>query len=54
MSGTLNQVTPEWVTNTIDVSGLSNGTVYDVTVSLTYAASSTLNIYLGNLIAFGS
>lgn len=54
VSGTLNQVTPEWVTNTIDVSGLSNGTVYDVTVSLTYAASSTLNIYLGNLIAFGS
>ncbi len=54
VSGTANQTTPEWNTFTIDVSSLSNGTVYDVTVSFAHTMSSTNNDFLGNLIAFGS
>lgn len=49
------QVTPAWSTMTIDVSSLSNGTVYDVAVSLAQTnANLTSNTNLGNLIAFGS
>lgn len=54
VSGTANQQTPEWVTNTIDVSSLSNGTVYDVTVSVSHISANTGNDFLGNLISFGS
>lgn len=56
VSGTLNNTSPEWVHFTIDVSSLTNGTVYDVTVSLAHLNDSvgTANIFLGNLISFGS
>jgi len=54
-SGTGGQVTPEWVNFTVNVSGLSDGTVYDVTISVkTSAAGGGVETYLGNLIAFGS
>lgn len=46
--------TPAWYSMTIDVSGLTNTTVYDVTATLILAASGTRNIYVGNIISFGS
>lgn len=52
-SGVLNAITPQWINFNIDVSGLTNGTVYDVTFTLTEAGN-TQFLYLGNLIAFGS
>lgn len=52
VSGTLNQVTPEWVSFTINVSSLINGTTYDVTIQLKGTASTYS--YLGSIIAFGS
>lgn len=42
-----------WVNFTIDVSSLTNGTVYDVTVTLNQSDSGS-NTYMGSLIAFGS
>lgn len=55
VAGSVNQNTPEWNTFTIDVSSLSNGTTYDVTATLiNNSSSNTENLYMGNLIAFGS
>ena len=55
VTGTTSQITPEWVTFTINVSSLVNGTVYDVTADLRNATGAgALNFYLGNLMAFGS
>lgn len=55
VTGTVNQHTPEWVSFTIDVSGLTTGTVYDVTASLSFTSLiNNWNVFLGNLIAFGS
>lgn len=55
VTGTLNQNSPEWKNFTIDVSGLSNGTVYTVNASLQHTENNTTrSLYLGNLIAFGS
>lgn len=51
-AGTATQATPEWVTFTIDVSGLSNGTAYTVTAYTKSSANETN--FMGNLIAFGS
>ena len=52
-SGTAAQATPEWLSAfTVDVSGLSDGTTYDVTIDLKTTASTTA--YLGSIIAFGS
>jgi hypothetical protein len=45
--------TPDWKTLTIDVSGLSNGTTYDVTVQLSNSDVNSFT-YFGELIAFGS
>lgn len=55
VSGTANQVTPEWVHFTIDVSSLTNGTAYDVTASLKNADTiSGARIYCSNIMGFGS
>lgn len=54
VQGTTNQVTPEWKSFTIDVSGLSDGTTYDVTVSLSISGTSNNPVYLGSIIGLGS
>lgn len=48
--------TPEWLTNTIDVSGLTNGTVYDIAISLgkVSAGNGTEHSNLFSIILFGS
>lgn len=51
-SGTLNQTTPEWVSFTVDVSGLVTGTTYDVTIQLKGTASTYS--YLGSIVGLGS
>lgn len=45
--------TPTWVSNTIDVSGLTNGTTYDITVSIG-VGSSEVGGGLGNIILIAS
>lgn len=52
-SGTIGQHTPEWVTFTVDVSGLSNGTAYDVTCSIEDIGA-TGTVYVSNIVGFGS
>jgi len=55
IDGTQNQVTPEWKSFTIDVSGLSNGTTYDVTIDLANGYdNNVISVYLGSIIALGS
>lgn len=54
VTGTAAQSTPEWKSLTIDVSGLTNNTAYNVTVQLAHNEVATRNALLGNLIAFGS
>ena len=55
VNGTVDGSNPEWKSGTIDVSGLSNGTTYDVTVSIAQiGVASTQSSYLGNIMAFGS
>lgn len=54
VTGTSSQTTPEWKTFTIDVSSLSNGTTYDVSVYNGSSGGGTISSYLGTLIAFGS
>lgn len=46
--------TPTWLSFTIDVSGLTNGTAYDVTLQGKNAGTSTSEIYCSNVIGFGS
>lgn len=55
VSGTNSQTSPEWKSFTIDVSSLTNGTVYDVTASLKDAngTGSTLT-NCSNIIGIGS
>lgn len=54
ISGTIGQTTPEWNTFTIDVSGLTNGTTYDVS-ALIYNFTGTGNeAYCSDIIGFGS
>lgn len=52
-SGTASQTTPEWVNFTVDVSGLTNGTVYDIDVRLS-ANAGVDNVYMGTVVMFGS
>lgn len=52
VTGTTSQVTPEWKSFTIDVSSLTNGTAYDLTVQLKH--SSSQNAYLGAITVLGS
>lgn len=47
------QNTPAWITFTVDVSTLVNGTVYDVAVQLN-SENPDSAVYMGTLIAFGS
>lgn len=54
VDGTSGQHTPEWKTFTVDVSGLSNGTAYDVTFTLKEAAATAVDVYCSNIIGFGS
>ncbi len=55
IAGTGSQTTPEWKSITVDVSGLTNSTVYDVSMTLTLTnANGTKKSYMGNVIAFGS
>jgi hypothetical protein len=51
VTGTSAQTTPEWKSMTIDVSSLTNGVTYDVTVQLN---NSVTTAFLGTLISFGS
>jgi hypothetical protein len=52
VNGTASQVTGEWKNFDIDVSSLTNGTIYDVTIQL--ANSNDGVPYLDSIIAFGS
>lgn len=54
VSGTSNTHLPEWVHFTINVSGLSNGTAYDVTVGLEDITNNNTICYCSNVIGFGS
>lgn len=54
VNGTSGQHTPEWKSFTIDVSGLSNGTAYDVTASLNEAAQGAIIVYCSDIMGFGS
>ena len=53
VTGSANQVTPEAVSMTVDVSALTNGTAYDVTIELNNAITST-DSYLSSIVAYGS
>ena len=53
VSGTQDQTTPEWKSFTIDVSSLTNGTVYDVTASLK-AVTNANTVNCSNILGFGS
>lgn len=52
-STTTTGISPGWVNFTVDVSGLSDGTTYDVAIQVKNGISSGWS-YLGNLSAFGS
>lgn len=53
VAGDASPTVPTWMSFTIDISSLTTGTVYDVTVQI--KRTGTLNcVYMGNLIAFGS
>ena len=53
VSGTTNQSTPEQKSFTIDVSGLTDGQEYDVTIQLK-ESSNTAPVYCSSIIAIGS
>lgn len=53
-SGTAAQTTPEWVSFTIDVSALTNETVYDVSIKLNRNNDNVVPAYLGGIVGFGS
>lgn len=46
-------ITPTWINFDVDVSGLSDGTVYDVSIILDNADNSNFS-YISNLVIFGS
>lgn len=54
VSATAGLVTPTWYSFTIDVSGLSNGTTYDVTASLGNINDISQEPCCANVVAFGS
>jgi len=51
--GTVDRTTPEWISQTLDVSSLTDGLVFEVTVSISIEHSGTIS-YMGSFIAFGS
>jgi len=53
VSGTASQTTPEWKTFTVDVSSLTNGTVYDVTIKM-YTNIGVAHGYCSHIIGEGS
>lgn len=46
--------TVQWITNTIDVSGLTNGTFYTVTISGKRTGGSAADLYVYSTMGFGS
>lgn len=54
VSGTANQITPEWKSFTINVSSLTNGTTYDVVASIKDVANQNEECYCSHIIGFGS
>lgn len=54
VAGTPSQTTPEWCTFTVDVSGLSNGTVYDLSVQIKQNNSNGQLLFFGAITIFGS
>lgn len=54
VSGTVSQTTPEWKTFTVDVSSLSNGTTYDLSVQLRLTTDVNNYAYLGSIVILGS
>ena len=54
VSATAGSTTPTWYNFTINVSGLSNGNVYDVTASLGIFNDVTQEACCSNIVAFGS
>lgn len=53
VAGTSGQTTPEWKSFTLDVSGLTNDTTYDVTVGI-YSSQANEPAYLSSVILLGS
>lgn len=53
VAGSAQQQTPEWVNGTIDISGLTDGTVYTVTILLNNI-DGLQNAYMDSIIAWGS
>lgn len=51
-NGTVGRTAPEWTFASVNVSGLANGTVYDVSINLSQGASATgaSNTFLGSVI----
>lgn len=54
VTGSNAQHTPEWKSFTINVSSLTNGTIYDVTASLKITSAGTSEANCSNIIGFGS
>ncbi len=54
LSATAGSTTPTWYSGTIDVSGLSNGTAYDVICSLGIVEDLQQEACCANIVAFGS
>lgn len=54
INGTSSQTTPEWKFFTIDVSSLTNGSVYDVNATLSDVSGASKAAACGNIIGFGS
>lgn len=55
VAGTIGQLTPEWKSFTIDVSGLVNGSTYDVTASLQDGQGNNgIRVFCGVIMGFGS
>lgn len=54
VSGTTEQLTPEWKSFTIDVSALTTGTVYDITGEIRDIGGGGEEVYCGHVIGIGS
>lgn len=54
VSGTSNQLSPEWKSFSFDVSSLINGTSYDVAISLKNSGANGEEVYCSNFKGFGS
>ena len=53
-SGSTGQTSPEWINFTVDVSSLSDGSVYDLQVYLKQVGNPLFYAFLGSIIGFGS